>query len=321
MKWPGTLRFLLLLALLVFLNGPTQAADWPAKPVRIIVAFAPGGAADQFGRLLAADLSSAFKQNFYVENRPGGTGVIGTAAAARAEPDGYTLLIAGSGPFLTGPATNPNVGYDPIGDFTHIAMIGGDGYALAVNPALGVRSLAELLDLARRKPLASASPGPGSVGHLLLEQLKRKAGVDIQHIPFPGGGVADVLGNQVPMAITAMVTMGEHIRAGKLTGLAVTSTERIPSYPSIPTFAELGYPDVRGSTWFWLAGPKNLPPAIVDQLSRETRRIVQSPSMKQQFERQSLLSMDLDVDGLNKFLRDEVAFWVPLAKDVGLKVQ
>jgi tripartite-type tricarboxylate transporter receptor subunit TctC len=151
--------------------------------------------------------------------------------------------------------------------------------------------------------------------------LKRKAGVDIQHIPFPGGGVADVLGNQVPMAITAMVTMGEHIRAGKLTGLAVTSTERIPSYPSIPTFAELGYPDVRGSTWFWLAGPKNLPPAIVDQLSRETRRIVQSPSMKQQFERQSLLSMDLDVDGLNKFLRDEVAFWVPLAKDVGLKVQ
>ena len=123
------------------------------------------------------------------------------------------------------------------------------------------------------------------------------------------------------MAITAMVTVGEHIRAGTLLGLAVASTERIPAFVSIPTFAELGYPDVHGSTWFWLAGPKNLPPAIVDQLSRETRRIVQSPTMKQQFERQSLLAMDLDVAGLNQFLRDEVAFWVPLAKDVGLKVQ
>jgi tripartite-type tricarboxylate transporter receptor subunit TctC len=318
MRLPAALCLFISAALL---GGPAGAADWPARPVKIIVAFAPGGAADQFGRLLAVELSSAFKQNFYVENRPGSAGSLGSAVAARAEPDGQTLLIAGSGPFLTGPAVNPNVGYDPIRDFSHIAMIGGDGYGLAVNPALGVRSLAELVDLARRKPLAAASPGPGSLGHLLLEQLKRKAGVDIQHIPFPGGGVTDVLGNQVPMALTALLTIGEHIRAGTLTGLAVTSTERIPSLPNLPTFAELGYPDVRGSTWFWLAGPKNLPPAIVDQLSRETRRIVQSPAMKQQFERQSLLAMDLDVTGLNTFLRDEVAFWVPLAKDVGLRVQ
>jgi tripartite-type tricarboxylate transporter receptor subunit TctC len=320
MHWPAAARFWLS-ALLVAAGGAGQAADWPVKPVRIVVAFAPGGAADQFGRLLAQDLSAAFKQNFYVENRPGGAGVVGSAAVARAEPDGYTLLIAGSGPFLTGPAINPNVGYDPIRDFTHIAMIGGDGYALAVNPALGVHTLPELIELARKKPLSSASPGPGSVGHLLLAQLNRKAGVDIAHIPFPGGGVADVLGNQVPMAITAVLTVGEYIRAGKLTGVAVTSTERIPTFPSIPTFAELGYPDVRGSTWFWLAGPKNLPPDIVDRLSHETRRIVQSPAMKQLFERRSLLAMDLDAAELNAFLREEVAFWGPLAKQVGLTVQ
>lgn len=323
MRLPGAVRFALVILAVafVFASGPTRADDWPAKPVKIIVAFGPGGAADQLGRLLAAELSSVFKQQFYVENKPGSSGSIGSALAARAEPDGYTLLIAGSGPHLTGPAINPNIGYDPMRDFTHIAMIGGDGYALAVNPAVGVRSLADLLALARRKPLAAASPGPGSLGHLLLEQLKRKANVDIQHVPSPGGGVTDVLGNHVPMALTALLTLGEHIRAGTLVGLAVASAERIPAFAAVPTFTELGYPDVRGTTWFWLAGPKDLPPAIVDRLSREVRRIVQLPGMKQQFERRSLLAVDLDVAGLNTFLREELAFWVPLAKDVGLKVE
>lgn len=164
-------------------------------------------------------------------------------------------------------------------------------------------------------------PGPGSLGHLLLEQLKRKANVDIQHIPSPSGGVQDVLGNHVPMALTALLTLGGHMRAGSLVGLAVASEERIPAFPSIPTFAEQGYPDVRGTTWFWLAGPKDLPPAIVDKLSHEVRRIVQLPGMKRQFERQSLLAMDVDPPGLRNFLRSELAFWVPLARDVGLRVQ
>ena len=123
------------------------------------------------------------------------------------------------------------------------------------------------------------------------------------------------------MALTALLTLGEHIRAGTLVGLAVASAERIPAFAAVPTFTELGYPDVRGTTWFWLAGPKDLPPAIVDRLSREVRRIVQLPGMKQQFERRSLLAVDLDVAGLNTFLREELAFWVPLAKDVGLKVE
>ncbi len=323
MRLPGALRLVVVSLLLAFASAasPARAQDWPAKPVKIIVAFGPGGAADQLGRLLAQELSSVFKQQFYVENKPGSSGALGSAAAARAEPDGYTLLIAGSGPHLTGPATNPNIGYDPMRDFTHIAMIAGDGYALAVHPALGVHSLAELIALARVKPLASASPGPGSLGHLLLEQLKRKAHIDIQHVPSPGGGVTDVLGNHVPMALTALLTVGEHIRAGTLIGLAVASTERIPTLPNVPTFAEQGYPDVRGTTWFWLAGPKDLPPAIVDRLSREVRRFVQLPSTKQQFERRSLLTMDLDVASLNAFLREELAFWGPLAKDVGLKVE
>jgi len=320
---PATLRFALVVLAVagILASEPARPDDWPSRPVKIIVAFGPGGAADQLGRLLAIELSATFKQQFFVENKPGSSGSIGSALAARADPDGYTLLIAGSGPHLTGPAVNSNIGYDPMRDFTHIAMIGGDGYALAINPALGVRSLAELLTLARHKPLAAASPGPGSLGHLLLEQLNRKANVDIQHIPSPGGGVTDVVGNHVPMALTALLTLGEHIHAGTLVALAVASTERIPAFADVPTFTELGYPDVRGTTWFWLAGPKELPASIIDKLSREVRRIVQLPRTKQRFERQSLLAMDLDVGGLNKFLSDELEFWIPLAKDVGLKVE
>src|SRR6266849_4847215 len=135
------------------LGSPTRshAQDWPIRPVKIVVAFSPGGSADQFGRLMASELAAAFKQQFFVENRPGNSGTIGAAQVARAEPDGYTLLIGGSGPHLTQPAINPNVGYDPLADFTHIAMIGADSYAWAANPALGVTSIAELVGLARRR--------------------------------------------------------------------------------------------------------------------------------------------------------------------------
>src|SRR4249920_2148793 len=167
-----------LIATLWLWSATAVAEDWPARPVKIVVAFAPGGSADQFGRLLAAELSAAFKQQFFVENRAGNSGAIGSAQVARAEADGYTLLIGGSGPHLTGPAINPNIGYDPLKDFTHIAMIGADSYAWAANPALGVKSIADLVSLAktrRQNPITSSSPGPGSLGHLLIEQFKRKA--------------------------------------------------------------------------------------------------------------------------------------------------
>jgi tripartite-type tricarboxylate transporter receptor subunit TctC len=300
-----------------------RADEWPSRPVKIVVAFAPGGSADQFGRLMAAELSAALKQQFFVENRPGNSGAIGSAQVARAEPDGYTLLIGGSGPHLTGPAVNPNIGYEPLKDFTHIAMIGADSYAWAANPALGAKSIAELVALAksRKDPITSSSPGPGSLGHLLIEQFKRKAGIDIQHVPAPNSGVTDVLGNHISMTLTAMMTVGEQVRAGKLLALAVTSTERNPVFKGIPTFAEQGYPDVRGDTWFWLCGPKNLPADVVGKLSRDTRRIVQSPKVQDHFQKLAILTKDLDPAAVQKFIAEEYAFWAPLAKAAGLRVQ
>ena len=311
-----------------WLVAPAHAEDWPSRPVKIVVAFAPGGSADQFGRLMAAELAAAFKQQFFVENRPGNSGTIGSAQVGRAEADGYTLLIGGSGPHLTQPAINPNVGYDPLKDFTHIAMIGADSYAWAANPALGVKSIEELVALAKVRektrdanPITSSSPGPGSLGHLLIEQFKRKAAIDIQHVPAPNSGVTDVLGNHIAMTLTAMMTVGEQVKAGQLVALAVTSTERNPVFKGIPTFAEQGYPDVRGDTWFWLCGPKGLPDDVVGKLSSATRRIVQSPKVQEHFRKLALLSKDLDVAGVQEFIAAEYAFWAPLARSAGLKVQ
>ena len=324
LRRPGGLAIAVVAALWSWGAADSRAQEWPSRPVRIVVAFAPGGSADQFGRLMATELSAAFKQQFFVENRPGNSGAIGSAQVARAEADGYTLLIGGSGPHLTGPAINPNIGYDPLKDFTHIAMIGADSYAWAVNPALGVKSIAELVALAtarKHNPITSSSPGPGSLGHLLIEQFKRKAGIEIQHVPAPNSGVTDVLGNHISMTLTAMMTVGEQVKAGRLLALAVTSTERNPVFKGIPTFSEQGYPDVRGNTWFWLCGPKGLPPDVVGKLSEATRGIIKSPKVQEHFQRLALLSKDLDVAAVQEFIAEEYAFWAPLARDAGLKVQ
>jgi len=306
------------------LLGPgaaTRAQDWPAKPVKIVVAFSPGGSADQLGRLIAPLLSNAFKQQFYVENRPGNSGSIGSALVARSEPDGYTLLIGGSGPHITGPAINPNIGYDPLRDFSHIGMIAGDTYVLAANPAVGARSLTDLVKVARGKALTASSPGAGSLAHLILERFKRSAGIDIQHVPAPNSGMTEVLGNHISMTLTTLLTAGEQIRSGKLVGLGVTSAVRNPAYTDIPTFAEQGFADVRGETWFWLAGPKNLPPPIVNRLNAEVRHLVQLPATRDHFDKLALLSMDMDAAAVARFVAEEYAFWAPLAKDIGLKVQ
>src|SRR6267142_6400188 len=171
------------------LAAPAQAQEWPAKPVKIVVPFAAGGSSDQLARLLTPELSAVFKQQFYVENRVGSSGAVGSAQVARAEPDGYTFVNAGSGPHLTGPAINPNIGYDPLNDFTHIAMVAADSFVLVAGTAVGAKSIADLIRVGRGKPLTSASPGPGSLGHLLVERLKRRTGLDIQHVPAQNSGV------------------------------------------------------------------------------------------------------------------------------------
>ena len=200
-------------------------------------------------------------------------------------------------------------------------MLAADSYVLVANPALGVKSVADLVQFGRGRNLTSASPGAGSLGHLILERFKRSAKLNIQHVPSPNSGMQDVLGNHINLTFTTLLTAGLQIRGGLLTPLAVTSPTRHPAYPDIPTFAEQGFPEVRGDTWFWLAGPNGLQPFVVQQLNQETRRIVKTAKMQEHFNKLSLLTRDLDPAGVTKFVADEYAYWAPVAKEIGLRVQ
>ena len=275
---------------LVAIGGPQvsraqslSAQAWPAKPVKIVVAFAPGGAADLFARMLSAEMSKTFKQQFYVENIAGSAGAVGSGQVARAPGDGYTLLIGGAGPMLTSPAINPNVGYDTLRDFTHIAMFAGDGYVLIAKQGAELKTFDDVKRLGGQKALTTGSPGGGSLGHLIIEQIKRKTGIQLQHVPFRSAGesMTAVLGGHVDLAIQTFSSAGEQVRGGLVTGLAVTSAERVPAFKDSPTFTELGLSDIGGVAWFWLAAPANLPADIVGRLNTEVRRIVKLPETQQ----------------------------------------
>jgi tripartite-type tricarboxylate transporter receptor subunit TctC len=316
-----------LAALVVVASHASHAQEWPNRPVKVVVPFAAAGTTDRMGRLIAEELSKSFKQQFYVENRAGGGGVIGAAQVARADPDGYTLMIGGYGPHIFAPATTANLGYDVLADFTHIAMIGGESFIIVANPALGVTSFAELVQLAKTQtaPLNMGSPGQATLGALVVEQLLRKPGLlpTLNHVPYRGGGpvMTDLLGNHVPLACITLSAAIEHINAGTLVPLALISTERVATLKDLPTIVELGHPDIGGAIWSWLAGPKQLPAAMVTRLNQEVRRSLQTPELKQRFERDLFLSMDTDPAALNAFIASELKRWTAFFQESGFKPQ
>jgi tripartite-type tricarboxylate transporter receptor subunit TctC len=316
----------LLGAVLLVSGHASPAQEWPTKPVKLIVPFAAAGTTDRMARLVAAELSQTFKQQFYVENRVGSGGVVGTAAVARAD-DGHTLLMAGYGGHVFGPATLPHIGYDPIGDFAHIAMVGGESYVLVAHSSLGLKSFDDFLRWAksRNEPINVGSAGQGSLGHIVVEQMKRKPGLlpNLNHVPYRGGGplLTDLIGNHVSVAANALSPTLEHIANGTLVPLALISQQRNPVTPDLPTFAELGHPDIGGAIWAWIAGPKSLPAPVVAKLNTEVRRWIASPETKERFRREAFLSMDLDPPALTKFVEGELKRWTAFIQEAGLKTQ
>lgn len=305
-------------------SSPSLAQqDWPNRAVKVVVPFGAGGAADRLGRIAADHLSKAFKQQFYIENRVGAGGAVASAAVARADADGYTLLIGGSGPHIMGPAENPNIGYDPVSDFAHIAMIGGESFALSAQASLGVKSFRELITLSKGKaePINCGSPGAGSLGQLMVEQIQLKKIANLNHVPYRGGAplLTDFFGNHISVAATPVLPILQQAEAGAVVPLAVTSTERIALLKDVPTFAELGYPEMNGAIWFWLAGPKGLPAPVVTRLNEEMRRLITAPETRQMFEKSALLSLDADSPRLTGFIADEVKRWRAFVEEKGLK--
>ena len=304
--------------------GASRAEDWPSKPVKIVAAFGAGGTADELGRLLAPELSTTFNQQFYVENRPGNSGSIGSTVVARSAPDGYTLLIGGAGPLLIGPAINPNISYNTMRDFTHIALIVGDTFMLAVSPALKAKSLTDLLAIAKDRPLPCGAVGAGSQGDLLQQIIKREVGIESDARAIQGRGREHGRSSRRPCDVLGCDRGGVRRTSEGGQGHPDRTRGRASAalhFQDVPTFTELGFPNISGVAWFWLAGPKNLPPDVVDKLNRDVRRIIQLPKAKEMFAKATLVTKDADAATVDAFIGDEVAKWGKVSKEIGLTVQ
>jgi tripartite-type tricarboxylate transporter receptor subunit TctC len=311
--------FAALAAFAVLAGVPAQAETWPSRPVKIIAPFAAGGAADTLGRIIADHLSSAFHEQFYIENRGGAGGIVGALAGAQAEPDGYTLVISSIASNVISPAFNGNTGYDGVRDFSHIAYLGGPPAVMVVHPSLGVATYQDFLALARasKEPMSYISPGTGTNGFLVGEYLAREEGYKVSHIPYKGAGPAltDLLAGHVKLGTVTFSTAAEQIRAGKLTALAVSTEKRIPSFPDIPTFRESGR-DLVTATWFAISGPARLPNDIVREVNRETLKALQLPDVQARLAVDGIETKLMSPEEFTKFVADETARWVPLAKSL-----
>ena len=301
--------------------GAASAQTWPVKPVRVIVPYGPGGTADTLGRVVADHLSEAFGQQFVIDNKAGAGGVVGSQLAARAQADGYTLVVSGVGSHVVAPAINPNTNFDPMKDFTHIALFGGPPAVFVANPKTGIADVAGLVAALKdpARPLAYASPGAGTHGHLMAEFFLMKTGLKMEHIPYRGAGPAmgDLVAGHVPLGSTTFSTAAAPIRAGALKPLAVTAAQRLPTIPDIPTFAELGWPDMVGTVWFGLSGPAGMPAAVVERLNRETIRALSTPAARERLARDAITTQPLTPVEFARFVEAEIAVWGPVAKASG----
>jgi tripartite-type tricarboxylate transporter receptor subunit TctC len=299
-----------------------SAQEYPNKPVKIIVPFAPGGSADVYGRAVAMRLQEAMKQNFIVENRPGAGSLIGTEAVAKSAPDGYTLLLMSNTHTVNESlfATKP---FDLMRDFVPIAPINYSDLVLVTRPGLGAKNIADLLGMAKARPgaLSYASSGPGTPYHMAGELFKASAGVSILHIPYKGSSSArtDVLGGQVDMMFDAVPTMAEFIRGGKVTALATTGKTRSEVLTDVPTMNEAGVAGYEAVIWLGLMAPKGTPPAIVARLNEEVGKFASDPQTVQAWAKQGTTPMKMAPDAFSKFMQDDIAKWAQVVKVSGAK--
>ncbi len=302
---------------------PAWAQPYPAKPLRLVVTFAPGGSSDVLARGVAKYMGEGLGQQIVVENRPGAGGRIGAEAAAKAAPDGYTLLFGTIGTHGVGPALYRNLPFDPMKDFAPVGMLHKLPNLLVVNPSLGVGSLSELIALAKSQPgrLTFASAGPGSVSHLAGELFKVSAGIDIVHVPYKGGGAAipDLLSGQVSMMLETIPNALPHVRSGKLRALAVTTPGRSQVAPDVPTMAESGLPGFDVSSWTGLFAPAGTPAAIVSRLNSETLRIARDAAYRESMKGLGTDAVSSSPEELAAFVQAEIAKWQRVAQAAGVK--
>jgi tripartite-type tricarboxylate transporter receptor subunit TctC len=295
-------------------------ATWPSQPIRLVVPFAPGGTTDLIARLVATPLQERLGQPIIVENRPGAGATVGSLVVAQAPADGYTLVLSNVASHAISPALYGNVRYDAVRDFSHIALLTQNPSVFVANPRAGIANLADLARLNRERGLDMASSGSGSSNHLLIVKMGRILGREINHIPFRGAGPAmtAVIGGQVPLMSDSLPSAAAHIRQGSVKAIAMSSAERHPAFPDVPTFRQQGY-DVLASSWFGLSGPANLPRPIVDRLAREVGAILDSDSTRARFAEIGSSAGHFSPEEYAAFVASEVAVWGPLVRETGAK--
>lgn len=318
-----TLRALAGLALAAAAIGHAQADTYPSKPIQMIVPQAPGGSNDIVARLVAADLSQRIGQQVVVENRPGAGGNIGTQTAARATPDGYTLLMTISSTQAINPSLYRSVPFDPVKDFEPISLVATVPNVLVVNPAFPARSMAELIALAKAKPdfYRYGSAGNGTLNHLLGEMLNTMAGVKLEHVPYKGVAPAlnDVLGNQVPMAFASLPSVLSHIKAGKVRALGVSSARRSPFAPDIPAIGET-VPGYSGDLWVGLFAVRGTPKDVVQKLSTAMQAALADKALRDKLAAQGAETLGGSPQQLAATLRTDIDKWAKIVKQSGAQV-
>jgi tripartite-type tricarboxylate transporter receptor subunit TctC len=301
---------------------PAQAEEYPARPVKLIVPFAAGGPADIYARFLAQRLEVALAQPFIVDDRPGAGSVIGTDAAAKSAPDGYTLLVM-SNTHTVNETLVPNKPYALLRDFVPIAPVNYSDLVLVVHPAVAANNLAELLALAKAKPgkLNYASSGPGTPYHMAGELFKAMAGVDIVHVPYRGSSQArtDTIGGQVDMMFDAVTTMSEFAKAGKVRALATTGKVRSSVLPNVPTMSEAGVPGYEAVIWLGIMAPKGTPPEIVRRLNAEIAAIAGRAEVRDDWARKGAVAMKMNPEEFGRYIVDDIAKWERIVKISGAK--
>ena len=299
------------------------AQSYPAKPVRVVVPFAPGGGSDITGRLIAAKLSERMGTQFIVENRAGAGGNLGATEVVRAPADGYTILII-SASYTVNPSVY-KLAFDPVNDITPIIQISGGPYIIAVHPSVKANTLAEFVDLAKKEPqkLAYASSGQGSIVHVATEYFLDAAKIKMLHVPYKGTGpaVGDTVGGQVQLVFGAIPAALPHVRTGRLRGLAVTTAKRVSAAPDLPTVEELGYPGYEVTNWHGLIGPKGMPREVVERLNREINQLITADDMKKHMATEGLEPAGGTPARFGEILKSEAARWAKVVQQAGIKVE
>jgi len=300
------------------------AQDYPARPIRLVVPFPPGGAVDFSARILQAPLSQALGQSVLIENRSGASGMVGSDFVAKSKPDGYTLLLGNIASLAINAGLYDDMSYDPTKDLTPIMRTVDVNYMLVVNPSLPVHSVGELIDYAKAHPgkLAYGSAGSGSLPHLSMELFKSLTHTDVVHVPYKGGGpmVTDLLGNTVQLVIADQASLMPHVKTGRLRAIAVASPRRSPGMPDLPTIAESGVPGFQAVAWNGLVGPAGLPPDVVKTIHDAFAKTIALPEVRERLVAGGLDPVADSPAEFARFEKEEIAKWSRVAKDVGAHV-